>query len=128
MQNDPIRSAIEKYCKHPSVIKIKEFYPIDKKFSFRKVTLKEVTQEIHSLVSTKASPIESVPIKIIKNHIEIISPKIKMDFNHAIGNGIFPQNMKLADVTPLFKKEDKHLKSNYRPVSILSSISKVLRD
>ena len=48
-----------------------------------------------------------------------------MDFNKAIEDGIFPQNMKLADVTPLFKKEDKHLKGNYRPVSILSSISKV---
>ena len=125
LQNDPIRSAIEKYCKHPSVIKIKEFYPIDKKFSFRKVTLKEVTQEIHSLVSTKASPIESVPIKIIKNHIEIISPKIKMDFNHSIVNGIFPQNMKLADVKPVFKKDNRHLKDNYRPVSILSSMSKI---
>ena len=54
-----------------------------------------------------------------------ISPKIEMDFNKAIADGIFPQNMKLADVTPLFKKEDKHLKNNYRPVSILSSISKV---
>ena len=106
-------------------MKIKEFYPCNKKFSFRKVTLYEVTREIHSLVVTKASPIESVPIKIIKNHIEIISPKIKMDFNHAINNGTFPQNMKLADVTPVFKKDNRHLKNNYRPVSILSSMSKI---
>ena len=123
--NDPIRSAIKKYKNHPSIMKIKESYPCNKKFSFRKVTLKEITQEIHSLVVTKASPIESVPTKIIKNHIEIISPKIKMDFNHAIDNGTFPQNMKLADVKPVFKKDNRHLKNNYRPVSILSSMSKI---
>ena len=58
------------------------------------------------------------------NHIEIISPKIKMDFNYAIDNRTFPQNMKLADVKPAFKEDSRHLKNNYRPVSILPSMSK----
>jgi hypothetical protein len=42
-----------------------------------------------------------------------------------IYTGIFPQNPKLADVAPLFKKDVKQYKGNYRPVSLLSSISKV---
>ena len=122
---DPVKAAIEKYQQHPSIKKIKECFPCNNKFTFRKTSLAEVTKEIDNLVLTKAFPIDSVPPMILKNHIKTISPKIEMDFNKAIANGIFPQNMKLADVTPLFKKEDKHLKSNYRPVSILSSISKV---
>ena len=125
IHDDPVRAAIEKHKQHPSIIKIKECFPCNEKFTFQKTNLEEITKEIRNLVITKAFPIDSVPPIILKNHIKTISPKIEMDFNKAIEDGIFPQNMKLADVTPLFKKEDKHLKGNYRPVSILSSISKV---
>ena len=48
-----------------------------------------------------------------------------IDFNHSIDTGCFPSNLKLADVTPIFKKGDRLDKSNYRPVSILSSLSKI---
>ena len=37
----------------------------------------------------------------------------------------FPKNLKLADITPAFKKEDKNLAKNYRPVSVLPTLSKV---
>ena len=36
----------------------------------------------------------------------------------------FPENLKLADITPVFKKEDKNLAKNYRPVSVLPTLSK----
>ena len=123
--DDPVKTAIEKYKKHPSILKIKQHFPSEKKFLFQKTNLEEVTNEIKNLVISKASPIDSIPSVILKNHIEIISSKIEIDFNKAIVDGIFPQNMKLADVTPVFKKEDKHLKCNYRPVSILSPMSKI---
>ena len=125
ISNDPVKSAIEKYKEHPSILKIKEYFPSNKKFVFQKTNIEEVTNEINSLAINKASPIDSIPPIILKNHTEIISSKIEMDFNKAIADGIFPQNMKLADVTPVFKKEDKHLKCNYRPVSVLPSMSKV---
>ena len=38
---------------------------------------------------------------------------------------MFPPDLKLADVTPVYKKKSKNLKDNYRPVSILSNISKI---
>ena len=37
----------------------------------------------------------------------------------------FPENLKLADITPFFNKEDKNLAKNYRPVSVLPTLSKV---
>ena len=45
--------------------------------------------------------------------------------NKAIETGNFPENSKMANVTPVFKKEDPLDKSNYRPVSILPLLSKV---
>ena len=44
---------------------------------------------------------------------------------NSISVGIFPKNLKLSDVTPLFKKLDKHVKSNLRPLSLLAALSKV---
>ena len=46
-------------------------------------------------------------------------------YNNSILSGTFPDTMKLADITPSHKKHDKCLKENYRPISILSSLSKV---
>ena len=42
-----------------------------------------------------------------------------------LSTGNFPDNMKLADITPVFRKKDPLKKENYRPVSILSAISKI---
>ena len=40
----------------------------------------------------------------------------------------FPENLKLADITPVFKKEDKNLVKNYRFVSVLPTLSKVFEN
>ena len=45
--------------------------------------------------------------------------------NNSIKNGVFPDELKLAEVIPLFKKADPFDKSNYCPVSLLSHMSKV---
>ena len=39
----------------------------------------------------------------------------------------FPNNLKLADVTPVFKKEDASLLKNFRPVSVLPVVSKIYK-
>ena len=56
---------------------------------------------------------------------DVLCPKLIIDFNSSISTGIFPENMKLADVVPLYKKNARQDKKNYRPVSLLSALSKV---
>ena len=51
--------------------------------------------------------------------------KISNDFNVSVKIGIFPKNQELADVSPIFKALDRHIKTNYRPVSILPALSKI---
>ena len=50
---------------------------------------------------------------------------LSSDANKCIYNGIFPNNLKHADITPTFKKIERLHKTNYRPISILPTLSKV---
>ena len=122
---DPVLKAIKKYDKHPSILKINETMKEQQNFSFRPIEIESIIQEILQLDNTKASPKDSIPPKIIKENCDIFSYKLVNDFNVSVISGIFPDNLKYADVSPAFKKGDRLDKENYRPVSILSSLSKI---
>ena len=58
-----------------------------------------------------------------------IAPKIKHVLttivNQSLMSGIFPTSLKIAKISPIFKKEDPHLTDNYRPISLLPVLSKI---
>ena len=112
-ENDPILKAIEKYENHPSILKINETTSRNECFHFKHTDLKSVITEINNLNESKSSPIESMPAKVLKDISDTLAPKIVTDFNLSVTTGSFPQKQKLADVTPIFKKEDKLPSSQY---------------
>ena len=122
---DPVTIAIKKYDTHPSVLKIKENNIDVETFSFQTIDLESVIHEIALLSPSKATPKDSIPVNIIKHNNDIFAFKICIDFNSSIKGGTFPSNQKYADVSPVFKKGVKLDKSNYRPVSLLSTLSKI---
>ena len=124
-ESDPILIAILKYENHPSILKIKQSVEENSSFSFSCVCENTVRQEIISLVKSKATPITSIPPSILKEHADIFAKKIQIDFNTSITTGIFPNNLKYADVSPIFKSGNPLDKSNYRPISILPAVSKI---
>ena len=63
--------------------------------------------------------------KIIKENANIFTDFVHYSINSSINNGNFPSFLKLANVIPVFKKDCKNSKDNYRPISILKNISKV---
>ena len=74
------------------------------------------------LQSNKATQNIDIPTKLIKDNADIIAEFIFTSLNKCIEQSVFPSKLKLANVTPVHKKSSK---DNYRPVSILSTISKV---
>ena len=61
----------------------------------------------------------------MKASIESCSKALTKFFNNAILTSDFPDNLKVADVSPIFKKDDPQKSENYRPVSVLPVVSKV---
>ena len=68
---------------------------------------------------------DSIPPKKLKISSEASADVLHNLFDDMLKSGIFPDNLKLADITPVSKRKNLSHKVNYRPVSVLSSISKV---
>ena len=95
------------------------------RFSFENVSLEDVKKLTRELDITKASQLLDIPTKIIKQNADIFSEFFFVNINHSISNSTFPEQLKWADVRPVFKKNSRTDKENYRPVNILPNISKI---
>ena len=122
---DPINKAIEKYKNHPSIVKIKELNSNKMSFTFENCSANEMAMEISKLSTSKSCPINTIPAKIIKSNTKFFTTLLHGNFNNSISRGMLPNNLKLADITPAHKNGERQLKGNYRPMSILSLISKI---
>ena len=76
-----------------------------------------------SLNIKKQQLLKNIPAKHLKEIFDICSPTLNDIWCNVIKEGIFPSQLKLADITPTFKKGDAE---NYRPVSVLLVASKRL--
>ena len=83
----------------------------------------EISKIISELENGKAS---DIPIRLIKESSHIISPLLEKYFNYCIQEGIFPDELKVGRITPIYKKDNEELFENYRPVSTLAIFGKIL--
>ena len=88
------------------------------------LTENEVFKALDGLNSSKACGPDGIPGKLLKMTANIIAPSLCQIYNLSLYQGVVPACWKLANVTPVFKKDDPTLASNYRPISLLSIISK----
>ena len=70
--------------------------------------------------------IDEINNVLLKEISKPIIPALCKLFNMSLESGIFPEEMKIAEVVPLHKGGDKSLETNYRPISLLTTLSKVL--
>ena len=121
---DPIFRAILKYKNHPSITAIKEKAK-NAIFSFHEVGKDKIKKEINRLNKNKASQKSDIPAKIIHDSVDLFADFIVGSLKGTIKTSIFSSCLNLADITPLHKKGRKDNKENYRPVSILPTLSKI---
>ena len=80
-----------------------------------------------NLDNSKATPVGNIPTDMLKQTIDIYVPIMTQIINMSIDNNCYPDDLKFAEVSPVFKKKDDLDKENYRPVSVLSHVSKVFK-
>ena len=121
----PITEVIESFKEHGSIATIKENIVNPTQFSFKNVTQNDVYINPKKLNPKKACGHDKIPARLLKIAAEPLSVSFTPLINASITNSIFPHQLKYADVSPVFKKSDNLVKENYRPISVLTSISKV---
>ena len=112
----------------PSTIE-PEFYlqPTDTTFSLKapSANASTVCRFLNQLDAKKATGLDRIPCKLLKLSSSIVGPSLAYIFKSCIDAEIFPNEWKIAKVTPLFKKGSKRELGNYRPISVLPLVSKI---
>ena len=98
---------------------------ITSNLAFNQVTNSEVESAIKKLKSTSSQGNDTLTSKLIKLLSPHIIPPITTIVNQSITTGIFPDALKIAKVIPIYKKDGEKQLENYRPISILPTISKI---
>ena len=89
------------------------------------ISEREIEKIIRALSSKKAAEYDEIPVKFIKmTKIYLIEP-LTVIANKCIQENIFPDHMKMANISPLYKKKNKLDKDNYRSVNLLIALSKI---
>ena len=115
------------YANHPSIMAIKDIMASNDHSlaQFTEVTPDVVLREIKDLKTNKACGHDQIPAKLLKAGADRISETLTPIINMSIRTSIFPSELKPAEVSPVFKKSHRTDKKNYRPISVLPSISKL---
>ena len=101
-------------------------FHVKEKFRFHFVNEIEIKKLIQGLNPKKATGIDTIPPKLIKVAENFLTPLLTKSINSSIEHNIFPDLAKTALVVPLDKgKPNKNDISNFRPVSILNTFSKI---
>ena len=95
-------------------------------FFLQPVDEKEVKRMILQLNISKACGPNSIPTKLLRDNFDIFSSPLKHIINLSFEEGCFPDMLKVANVCPIYKNKCKKKCENYRPISLLSNLSKLL--
>ena len=94
-------------------------------FRIRPIDETEVFSMLRKLQTNKSTGVDCLGPRLLKLSAPIISKCVAHMINKSIEKGIFPNELKIAKVTPIFKKGARSDPGNYRPISILPTISKL---
>ena len=98
----------------------------DKSFQLDLVTSNFVKIQLQNLKTNKAIGLDKISARLLKDSADIIAPSLQALINKSFREGKFPSNWKSAKVVALFKNGDKSNCDNYRPISILPTISNII--
>ena len=96
----------------------------ESRFNFSTISVEEVLSIINNLENKNSSGYDDISNKLFKSIKEEVCTRLTVIINQSLLNGICPDALQIAIVKPLFKKGEKNCFNNYRPISLLPTISK----
>ena len=93
---------------------------------FTPVTEEEISKIIQELKPKNSSGYDDISNKLLKELRPVIISPFTEIINRSLKEGTFPKDMKKSDTIPLYKAKERDLTTNYRPISLLLTLSKVL--
>ena len=94
-------------------------------FHFDLINESSLNNVIHNLRNKSSSGHDGISTRLLKFLSPAITQPLTMIINQSLLTGIFPEKLKIAKVIPLYKKGDRLIMGNYRPISLLPAISKL---
>ena len=126
ISDDPIVYAKAKHKNHSSIIMINENVSFESQFSFTSVNKDDIQRKILDLNPKKPGTFGNIPTKMLKSSSEICNVFLQNIWRSEIlRKSYFPNKLKLADITSVYRKKDPTMVGNYRPVSVLPFVPKV---
>ena len=95
-------------------------------FSFRPVSIQQVTNHLRKLKRNKAVGLDNIPPGYLKDVAYVITKPLTRVINLSLNTGVVPNDFKLEGVIPIFKSGSANNTDNYRPISVLPILSKIL--
>ena len=86
----------------------------------------EIKEALRSLKSNKSPGYDNISSSVVNETSDIFFTPLKYIFNLSLQQGIFPENLKIAKIFPIYKKDEDFLLTNYRLISVLPCFSKLL--
>jgi hypothetical protein len=120
--NDSVMSFIGRTCNSSTV----RVHGTDSSFEFEEISEQFIYTQLRKLKTSKAVGLDQMPSRLLKDSASVISKPLAAIMNLSISQGRIPCDWKIARVLPLFKGGTKCNMDNYRPISILPTVSKIL--
>ena len=96
-------------------------------FKFTSITLQETIDALNEIKFKKSSGFDGISIRLLKDASNIVAEPLVNIFNVSLQRAIFPDDWKLAKLTPIFKEGSKADCGNYRPISVISVVAKLFK-
>ena len=93
---------------------------------FKEISETEILRLLHGLSASKTSGMDQISARILKIASHIIVPSLTSIFNQSIRTGLFPTDWKSTKVTPIYKSGERCKMSNYRPISVISIVARIM--
>ena len=100
--------------------------PVDHILHSISISIQDVKDVLQNLDENKSCGPDLISPRLLKQGSCALATPLSKVFNRSLDQGYFPQAWKQGNLTPIHKKDDKSIPSNYRPISLLSSVGKIM--